>query len=763
MSVSSPPRTPAAQRRAISSLRPHDATSVVAAGLDRVRSAPTIPAAIRAAWWLCQSVGRSLAAREDPALLVPLRRAIDDSHDGVTAIAAIHVLAHLPGDRADRELRALILSDAPGLAGHATWALGERAPIRDLVGHLAARVARGGLDGSHAQGVLARWAHAGDVAVTAVDALLEQSLEDPPPSARRRLVETLGLIEGRRTLDLLIGFATDEHEDPSVRDAAIAAFADRRAEPLPRSLALLASRVDSIGEALRRVRTQRSLHHRGPQRASVRDGLRVAQIHLGAVLDAQASRAGMGDAGGVATLLVGLGRVLSEQPGVAEVVTIGRGLPDDHRSGVRDGRHRFESVPLEAGEGASFSAGWPALVAARRGIEAALLSAPVPHVLHLRVADAGSLAAAEVARRLGIPVVFTLAPDPHGQVVAAERAGRLDRPGFAAADAREHLWFRMHLVDRLARQARELVLFPRPDLARELRTLVGVDLEVEPPRYTVVAEGIDSRAAARARQDARRGRLAETSAVADLLGAIGASPLERHGLPLVMSVGRLNELKGMARVVEAFALDGRLSARANLVIVGGDLETPSGAEKAELARIRGLFDQHPGLADRVILLGHRPNGQVSRLLAAARHGLHPLIAPGGAYACGSLKEEFGLAIVEALAAGLPVVAPREGGPATYVEHGVTGALVDTFDPRAIAEGLRLTLDLSARRRTAARTRGVVGRRFTLDRMATSLVGVYRAAAVPDPQTAVREMPATVAERGRVPKRPGRHGMQEPAA
>ena len=49
-------------------------------------------------------------------------------------------------------------------------------------------------------------------------------------------------------------------------------------------------------------------------------------------------------------------------------------------------------------------------------------------------------------------------------------------------------------------------------------------------------------------------------------------------------------------------------------------------------------------------------------------GLGSLIGPSGAYVCGSLKEEFGLAILEAMAAGLPVVAPAGGGPATYVEE-----------------------------------------------------------------------------------------------
>ena len=211
-------------------------------------------------------------------------------------------------------------------------------------------------------------------------------------------------------------------------------------------------------------------------------------------------------------------------------------------------------------------------------------------------------------------------------------------------------------------------------------------------------------------------------------GAIERLPDDRRGLPIVVSVGRLHEVKGMARVVEAFALDTSIGAAANLVLVGGDLDHPSAGEVAELARIDVLFRRHAGLSDRVILLGHRRHAEAGLVLAVARHGWGDWVAPGGAYVCGSLKEEFGLAILEALAAGLPVVAPLTGGPATYVEPGVTGALVDTTDPRAIAAGIHEVLHLAADPATGERTRGVVEERFTLDRMARTLAAVYRIAA-----------------------------------
>jgi glycosyltransferase involved in cell wall biosynthesis len=190
----------------------------------------------------------------------------------------------------------------------------------------------------------------------------------------------------------------------------------------------------------------------------------------------------------------------------------------------------------------------------------------------------------------------------------------------------------------------------------------------------------------------------------------------------------MHEVKGMSRLVQAFAVDATLAARANLVIVGGDLEQPTAAEAAELSRIKQLFDRHPGLDQRVILLGHRPNDEVSLVLAMARSGWGSHIGAGGAYACGSAKEEFGLAIIEAMAAGLPVVAPQQGGPATYVEDGVTGRLVDTSDIGALAAAIGSALDLSTDPSVAARTRSVVEARFTLERMARTLAAIYRISA-----------------------------------
>ncbi len=387
--------------------------------------------------------------------------------------------------------------------------------------------------------------------------------------------------------------------------------------------------------------------------------------------------------------------------------------------------HRLARVPLLQPP-VSSSEAWPSRVAAARGIRRALLAHGPVDVMHLRMADVGSLAAAEIAEDLGIPTVFTLAPDPHAVIHALDMTGALTRENFGEMDEREHYWFRARLVQRLTTRARHVVLFPRPRLREDLRELVGVDLDADPERFTVVPEGIDVGVS----REARQHLFARPEAFAGLERLVARLPSRRQGMPLALSVGRLHRVKGMATLVEAWAADRRLREWCNLVIIGGDLDDPSPEEVEQLDVIAGI---HAG--DGLILAGHRPNDEVAHWLAAAQHGRWPLIAPGGVYVCASLKEEFGLALLEALAAGLVVVGPAGGGPATYVEEGVTGFLVDTRSPAALGRGIVSALDLAAQppgltARRVERAGSMIERRFTVQAMAATLAGVYADVAAP---------------------------------
>ncbi len=463
-------------------------------------------------------------------------------------------------------------------------------------------------------------------------------------------------------------------------------------------------------------------------------GFTVAQLYLHADIDGTLSHAGQGDTGGIATLLVQLGDALFSEGTVERVLTLSRGGPGGTPDcAVPTGPgHHYIPVPLPGPVRQSADA-WPLRIPARRELRRILGSAGRVDVLHLRMADVASWAAAEVARELGITTVLTLAPDPHALIAAREAAGTLDRTNFGAADHAEHLVFRVRLLRDLAAQAAHLVVFPRPNLGRDLRDLLHLD-PADAQRVSTVAEGIDLApldTAAREVQEERRGGPASEAtvvALADLDAVLDTLPAERRGLPLAITVGRLHRVKGMASLVETWASDPALTSRCNLLIVGGDLEDPSADEREQLDHIDAVVPREDGPAHGLLLAGHKPNGTVAVWLAAVRHGRRGHAAPAGIYVSASLKEEFGIAILEAMASGLVVVAPQDGGPATYVEHGVTGVLAETTSPRALGAALASALDLASAPEAAERAdraRALITERFSIQTMASALAGIYR--------------------------------------
>lgn len=187
---------------------------------------------------------------------------------------------------------------------------------------------------------------------------------------------------------------------------------------------------------------------------------------------------------------------------------------------------------------------------------------------------------------------------------------------------------------------------------------------------------------ARARLGAAPGRLVVVQNGVDLsrFAALPARAAARAdlGLPpeglVVLALGRLDQQKGLDVLLEAFA---RVRAPATLALAGAGPE--EGALRAQVARL--------GLAARVVLLGHRAD--VPRVLAAADVFCMP-----------SRWEGFGLALVEAMAAGRPcVVSDVDSLPGVL---GGAGLLVPPEDVAALTAALDGLLAEPARRAALGR-------------------------------------------------------------
>ncbi len=136
-------------------------------------------------------------------------------------------------------------------------------------------------------------------------------------------------------------------------------------------------------------------------------------------------------------------------------------------------------------------------------------------------------------------------------------------------------------------------------------------------------------------------------------------------------VGRIAPNKGLPHLVEALARLAPPSALP-LGLMGRDWGERAALE--ELARRRGI-------GDRVRFLGHVPDAGAYR---AVVRGARALVLP-------SEWEAFGLVLLEAMAAGTPVVASAVGGVPDVLAHGRAGRLVPYGDPAALGQALRSVL------------------------------------------------------------------------
>jgi sucrose-phosphate synthase len=100
------------------------------------------------------------------------------------------------------------------------------------------------------------------------------------------------------------------------------------------------------------------------------------------------------------------------------------------------------------------------------------------------------------------------------------------------------------------------------------------------------------------------------------------------------------------------------------------------------------------------------------------------------YVAPSYKEEFGIAILEAMSAGFLAIAPRRGGVKEYIKHGLNGFLIDTTSEETLGRDLvkiLLDKDLSLRKMKMIAENGsrTVYRKYSISVVARMFADIYK--------------------------------------
>lgn len=171
--------------------------------------------------------------------------------------------------------------------------------------------------------------------------------------------------------------------------------------------------------------------------------------------------------------------------------------------------------------------------------------------------------------------------------------------------------------------------------------------------------------------------------------------------PVIGIIGRLEEQKGHKYLFEALNL---IKIIPWILWVVGD-----GSKKNELERLAKDLN----LRERIIFLGARKN--IPEILS----GIDIFVMP-------SLWEGLGLAVLEAAAAGKPIVASCAGGIPEIIEDRKTGILVEPKNVKSLADGLeRILLGKIDAREMGGRAREIVKEKFSAERMVEAYEKLYK--------------------------------------
>jgi len=298
----------------------------------------------------------------------------------------------------------------------------------------------------------------------------------------------------------------------------------------------------------------------------------------------------------------------------------------------------------------------------------------------------GGYAGALLASALKVPYSFT------GHSLGAQKMDKLNVNKDNAASVQARYFFADRLLaERIAIQHASLIFTSTAQEKDEQYNHIAYrDISKEKPRaFVVAAPGVNERVFGMNAINAE-----EEHTYTHIKNALNRDiEASRLDLPSIVLASRLDQKKNHLGLLEAYAKDLSLQAKANIAI------SLRGVEDAFLT-YEALKNEEKVLMDQLmdIIETHQLKGKVSFINIMSQGALaasYRYFAKQQSVFClTSTYEPFGLAPIEAMCAGLPAAVTKYGGPADVLKSGDEkfGVLLDVNDPLDIAQGLHEIID-----------------------------------------------------------------------
>ncbi|MDG5767248.1 HAD-IIB family hydrolase [Balneolales bacterium ANBcel1] len=303
-----------------------------------------------------------------------------------------------------------------------------------------------------------------------------------------------------------------------------------------------------------------------------------------------------------------------------------------------------------------------------------------PDLLHGHYADAGYVAR-QLSKLIGTPYVFT------GHSLGRSKKNSLSNKGMTQKQMVEkfNINERIQAEEDILRTAAHVIVSTHHEIEKQYKLYDNFDKAA----FTVIPPGIDVEKFYPYYYDHDENFQKPESCLQarDKMEQEFARFYYNSDKPLILTICRPDSRKNIQGLITAYGENKELQAIANLAVFAGirkDIDNLDDNEKEVLTEMLLLMDKYDLYGKMALPKKHDPTNEVPELfrIAADRKGV---------FVNSAFSEPFGITLIEAASAGVPIVGPDDGGPQDIVKNCQNGILVDTSDSTALGNAIKSVL------------------------------------------------------------------------